>query len=92
MEHILVITFLALWAGFHFFFQPRVGATVAADHGEDYGKWHINIIIFGLFALAWLYLGLNDLNKNEKRAFAMLICCEVILLIAAGGIESFTSY
>mgnify|MGYP001496559150 CR=1 FL=1 len=44
MEHMAVIILFTVWFGFYLSVLPRVGATIAEEHGEDYEKWRLDIM------------------------------------------------
>jgi len=73
MIYFLLLVVLPLFFVWHMWFVPKVGASIAADHGDDYKKWHINIILFGIFAVIYIVLGIDRLTDEEKRAFKIIL-------------------
>jgi len=61
--------------------MPKVGATIAEDHGEDYKKWHINIILFGVLAVIYMTLGIEKITESERNSIKFIIIGSIILYI-----------
>ena len=78
-----LITLFIIFVWYHFIFAPKTGAAIAADKGRSYKKWNFNIWAFGIFAVIYLYLTLEDMNRKEKRSLFELVLGYILIFAAA---------
>jgi surface polysaccharide O-acyltransferase-like enzyme len=84
--------FLTFLVWYYLFFAPRAGASIASHKGKDYGKWHLHIWFFNIFAILYLYFFLEDLDPGDKRTLEILTGGYLLFLFGAYCLDTFFNF